>query len=299
MLTRSVDAEGLRLHVRERPGPGPAVLLLHGWLDHGHGFDPLIDALPASWHLVLLDFRGMGESAHLPPGAHYHFSDHLHDVEATLLALGLAQVDLVGHSLGGLIAAMYAAARPERVRRLVLLESLGPSLGRPGSTVQRLRSFLEDVARAPRQKPYPSVEAAAERLRESNPTLSAGAALLLARHGTAPLPGGGVGFRFDPRHRRHFGQGLNAEGAEGGDAQWLSVLRAVQAPARVVRATHGLVPDPAEDTVARARLAALRAGAPRVIAGGHHLHLDVPAEVARELEAFLAPPEAPSAPSGP
>nr|WP_153868164.1 MULTISPECIES: alpha/beta hydrolase [Myxococcaceae] len=288
-MTRRVDAEGLRLHVRERPGTGPAVLLLHGWLDHGHGFDPLIEALPPRWHLVLLDFRGMGESAHLPAGAHYHFSDYLHDVEAALSGVGLAQVHLVGHSLGGLVAAMYAAARPERVNRLVLLESLGPSLGRPGSTVGRLRSFLEDLARAPHQKPYPSVEAAAERLRQSNPTLSPEAALLLARHGTAPLPGGGVGFRFDPRHRRHFGQGLNAEDAEGGDAQWLAVLRAVQAPALVIRATHGLVPDPAQDAVARARLAALRVEAPRVIPGGHHVHLDAPAEVARALEAFLIP----------
>jgi pimeloyl-ACP methyl ester carboxylesterase len=284
LVTRSVDAEGLRLHVRERPGVqgAPALLLLHGWLDHGHAFDPLVAALPGAWRLVLLDFRGMGESAHLPLGANYHFPDYLQDVEATLDALGLARVGLVGHSLGATVAAAYAAARPERVSRLAMLEGLGPSVGEPGSAVLRLRAFLEDLQRPPRRKAYPSVEAAAGRLRESNPSLSEEAALLLARHGTAPHPEGGVGFRFDPRHRRHFGLGLNGV---AGDAQWLSLLGAVRAPTLVVRATQGLVQD---DALARARLAALRAPPPVLIAGGHHVHLDAPAEVARALAPFFA-----------
>jgi pimeloyl-ACP methyl ester carboxylesterase len=287
LRTLGVDAEGLRLHVREREGTGPAVLLLHGWLDHGHGFDPLVAQLPADWRLLLLDFRGMGQSAHLPAGAHYHFSDYLHDVDATLDAAGLARVHLVGHSLGGMVAALYAAARPERVERLVMLESLGPSVGGPGAAVRRLRGFLEDLSRAPNRKAYPSVEAAAARLREANPSLSESAALLLARHGTAPLPGGGVGFTFDPRHRRRFGQGLNGE---DGDAEWLAVLSAVRAPALVVHGTEGVVRD---DEISRARLAALRAEGPRVIPGGHHVHLDAPSEVARALEAFLVPSASP------
>jgi pimeloyl-ACP methyl ester carboxylesterase len=216
----------------------------------------------------------------MPPGAHYQFSDYLHDVEAALDCAGLARAHLVGHSLGGLVAAAYAAARPERVERLVMIDGLGPTLGAPDTAVQRLRGFLEDLHRPPRARPYASVEEAAARLRESNPSLSEAAALLLARHGTRPLPEGGVAFRFDPRHRRRFGFGLN--GVEG-DAQWLAILGAVRAPALLLRASQGLVQD---DAVARARLAALRASV-EVLEGGHHLHLDSPAPVAAALQRFL------------
>ncbi|RKH32906.1 alpha/beta fold hydrolase, partial [Corallococcus sp. CA031C] len=169
----TLDAEGLPLHVRQRhPGGTTAVLFLHGWLDHSHSFDPLCEHLPNDWRTVLLDFRGMGESGHVGPGAAYHLSDHLLDVEATLDGLALPSVHLVGHSLGGIVALAYAAARHERIQSLTLIESLGPSGGPPEGAVQRLRGFLDDARRPPNRKRYPTVEAAAERLRQANPTLS-------------------------------------------------------------------------------------------------------------------------------
>src|SRR4051812_28834072 len=113
--SRLIDAEGLALHLRERAGPGPRVLFLHGWLDHGHSFDPLAEHLPDDWHLAFLDFRGMGRSAHVGPGATYNFGDYLLDAEHALSSLGWPRAHLVAHSLGGVVAVDYAAARPERV----------------------------------------------------------------------------------------------------------------------------------------------------------------------------------------
>ncbi|MFP2895381.1 alpha/beta fold hydrolase [Corallococcus sp. 4LFB] len=123
------------------------MLFLHGWLDHSHSFDLLCEHLPGSWRTVLLDFRGMGQSGHAGPGAAYHLSDHLLDVEATLDGLALPPVHLVGHSLGGIVALAYAAARPERVLSLTLIESLGPSGGPAAGALQRLRGFLDDSRR--------------------------------------------------------------------------------------------------------------------------------------------------------
>ncbi|NNC19450.1 alpha/beta hydrolase [Corallococcus exiguus] len=277
----TVDAEGLPLHVRQRgPQGAPAVLMLHGWLDHSHSFDPLCEHLPEAWRTVLLDFRGMGESGHAGPGAAYHFSDHLLDIEATLDGLALPPVHLVGHSLGGIVALAYAAARPERVKSLTLIESLGPSGGPPTGAVQRLRGFLDDARRPPNRKRYPTVEAAAERLRQANPTLSPDAALLFARHGTRRTPEGDFAFTFDPRHRRRFGQGYD-------EAQWLALEAAVTCPVQLLRGTEGLSPAP---ELLEGRLAALRtlAGPPRLFEGGHHVHLEQPAAIAAAIAAFIA-----------
>ncbi|MFB1480041.1 alpha/beta fold hydrolase [Corallococcus sp. RDP092CA] len=277
----TVDAEGLPLRVRQRsPQGAPAVLMLHGWLDHSHSFDPLCEHLPEAWRTVLLDFRGMGQSGHAGPGAAYHFSDHLLDVEAALDGLALPPVHLVGHSLGGIVALAYAAARPERVRSLTLIESLGPSGGPSAGAVQRLRGFLDDARRPPHRKRYPTVEAAAERLRQANPTLSPDAALLFARHGTRRTPEGDFTFTFDPRHRRRFGQGYD-------EAQWLALEAAVTCPVQLLRGTEGLSPAP---ELLEARLAALRTqvSPPRAFEGGHHVHLEQPAAIAAAIAAFVA-----------
>ncbi|MFP2959438.1 alpha/beta fold hydrolase [Myxococcus sp. 1LA] len=271
----TVDAEGLALHVRQRHASStPAVLFLHGWLDHSHSFDALLPHLPASWRLVLLDFRGMGRSAHVGPGATYQFSDYALDVDATLDGLGLDAVHLVGHSLGGIVSQVYAAARPERVQSVTLIESLGPAGGPAEGALGRLRSALNDARRPPNRKRYPTVEAAAARLLENSPTLTRDAALYLARYGTEPYEGG-VAFTFDPRHRRRFGMGYD-------EAQWMALQAGITCPLQLILATGGLRHD---EALMNSRVQALHtlAHPPLNLPGGHHVHMEQPAVVAEAL----------------
>jgi len=276
-VSRFVDAEGLPLHVLERPGPGPRVLGLHGWLDHAHTFDLLAAHLPADWHLALLEFRGMGQSGHLGPGAQYAYGDHLLDVEWALDGLGWPAAHLLGHSLGGVVAVDYAAARPQRVRSLTLIEALGPRGGAPEKVVERVREAVEAAKRRPNRKVHTSVEAAAKRLQETNPGLPDTAALLLACFGTEPVEGG-VAFTFDPRHRRRFANVPD-------EAQVLALMRAVEAPARLIVGTHGM---PMPEDQKAVRLAALRADGPHPVEGGHHVHLEKPAEVAKLVAEWIS-----------
>ncbi|HME91484.1 MAG TPA: alpha/beta fold hydrolase, partial [Myxococcaceae bacterium] len=157
----TVTSRGVSLHALERnPAGRPAVLFLHGLLDHCHSFDWLCDELPAPWRQIALDFRGMGHSAHLPRFAQYHFTDYLADVDAALAHFALEQVHLVGHSLGGTVALAFAAARRDLVRSVTAIESLGSSGGPPEMALERLRRFALDLGRPRRKKTYPSVEAA-------------------------------------------------------------------------------------------------------------------------------------------
>lgn len=275
---REIPAPGVTLHALERnPQGSPVLLFLHGYLDHCRGFDWLVEALPRSFRTIALDFRGQGRSGHLPGGL-YHLTDYLADVEFALDACGVDRVHLVGHSLGGTVALLYAAARPARAITVTAIESLGPPPGAGGDRrVERLRRFVADLHKPSLKRVYPSVEAAAARLRANIASLSEAAALQLSRHGTRPVAGG-VEFTFDPAHRRRFGVGLE-------EAQTLAFLRAVECPVQAIAGTRGL--RLGQEHI-RARLDALRVQAPVVIEGGHHVHLDSPREVARILALFVS-----------
>src|SRR5262245_11789511 len=89
------ELAGLRL---ERPGR-PRVIALHGWLDNAASFLPLSSRLP-DLDLLLLDLPGHGRSAHLPPGAEYGLTTHLHATLDAADALGWERFTLLGHSMG-------------------------------------------------------------------------------------------------------------------------------------------------------------------------------------------------------
>jgi pimeloyl-ACP methyl ester carboxylesterase len=103
----------------------PRVLCLHGWLDNAASFSPLAPLLDRL-DRVALDLPGHGYSEHRHFSTRYHFVDYLFNVDAALDTLGWEDCHLVGHSLGAAIAAVYGAGAPERVRSLVLLDSMGP-----------------------------------------------------------------------------------------------------------------------------------------------------------------------------
>jgi pimeloyl-ACP methyl ester carboxylesterase len=120
------------------------------------------------------------------------------------------------------------------------------------------------------------MEEAAARLREANSSLTEAASLHLAKHGTEPFEGG-YAFRFDPRHRRRFGQFWD-------EGQWLALSSAVTCPVQVLHGSQGLLLD---DEQARARLTALRVSKPLTLSGGHHVHMEQPEAVARALDHFI------------
>jgi proline-specific peptidase len=83
-----------------------------------------LGGLAAHAELVLVDPRGTGGSEWPDDPRAYQIADYVDDLEELRATLGLEQIDLLGHSHGGVVAMAYAAAYPERVRRLVLASTL-------------------------------------------------------------------------------------------------------------------------------------------------------------------------------
>jgi len=112
--------DGATLAGVRRDGEGTPLVLIHGFGASHRDWQGLIEDLPSKLALIAYDQRGFGASS-APAGRTY---SHGHDLLALLDALGLAQVDLCGMSLGGATALNFALDHPNRVRRLILVSPL-------------------------------------------------------------------------------------------------------------------------------------------------------------------------------
>jgi len=136
----------------------PRVLCLHGWLDNAASFVPLAPLLDRL-DLVALDLPGHGHSEHRHSSTRYHFIDYLFNVDAALDALGWADCHLLGHSLGAAISAVYSAGAPERVRSIVMLDTMGPiSVTAEGTTKRLRRSLFKNRRGYSRVRRFDSIE---------------------------------------------------------------------------------------------------------------------------------------------
>ncbi|MBN2360643.1 MAG: alpha/beta fold hydrolase, partial [Deltaproteobacteria bacterium] len=118
--------DGVDYHYLLYPGPGPNVLLLHGFASSTYTWERVAPRLnQLGYAIVALDMKGFGWSDK-PRQARYDALALLHEVHRFADELGWRQYALVGHSLGGAIAILSALERPERIERLVLIDAAAP-----------------------------------------------------------------------------------------------------------------------------------------------------------------------------
>jgi pimeloyl-ACP methyl ester carboxylesterase len=277
---------GLDMHVTrwgpEPSGTVPPVFLLHGWQDTCDTFQFLVDLFQRDWPLVALDWRGFGRSEWPQEG--YWFSDYFADLEALLDALSpVAPARLVGHSMGGNIAGIYAGLRPERVRCVASLEGFGlarrPSDGAP----KQLQKWLDQVKSSPSRKEYVSLDQLTAVVQFRYPRFSAPQAAFVAEAWSERCGDGHrVRMLGDPRHRWINPVRYHREDAE---ACW----RAVKAPMLMLLGDES---DYLEQLGEDGQEAAIRSIIPhielaRITGAGHMLHIEKADLVAPLVERFL------------
>lgn len=211
--SHTMVANGLVQHVLEwpraapSPAAGPAtVVLVHGFMDAAGTWDLVAPTLAGAGFRVLApDMRGFGAGPRAPSGSYYHFVDYVFDVADVVEHLCPGEtVAVVGHSMGGTIATMFAGTFPERVSRLASLEGLGPpDLGFEAGPV-RMRAWIEQV-RAGRARgearPTFTYEQAMDRLAMSHPAVDRGLLATRLAHLAEEVAPGRFAWRFDALHR--------------------------------------------------------------------------------------------------
>ena len=261
----------------------PPLLLVHGGRDHCRSWDWTAEALRDDWHVIAFDHRGHGDSEWVNDGA-YLASDMVYDVAQLVHQLGLAPVTIVSHSMGGNVSLRYAGAYPEKVRKLVAIEGLGPSpKWREENLVtpypERVRDWVEKkreaAARLPRR--YATMQDAIERMHEANRFLSREQATHLTIHGVNRNEDGTFTWKFDPYLNLWPAEQTSPEDEE---QSW----SAITCPTLLLYGAESWASDPSKDGRARHFR---NAEVVVVEQAGHWLHHDKLDEFVADLKAFL------------
>jgi pimeloyl-ACP methyl ester carboxylesterase len=261
-------AGGTRLHALDWGGDGVPALFLHGGRLTARTWDYVCLGLRSRVHAVALDLRGHGDSDWVDD---YSFADSVADVAAVLDALGWRTAHLIGMSLGGNIAAHFAAAAPERVATLVPVD-VGPGVAFEGTA--RMRSFFKSLERAE------SVEAVVDAAMKISPESDRERVAYRMRAMLRQSARGDWTWRYDPRRRPDYAALLAKT------ENMTAAAERLVAPCLVVRGGRSLV----FSDEAAARFAALFAVGEWVVIpdAGHNVQEDNPAGLIAALTQFWA-----------
>lgn len=259
----------------------PALVLVHGALDHARSWDWVASSLCEHYHVYALDLRGHGNSA-WAPGAMYSVAEHVLDLSALLDIINDFPIRLLGHSLGGGIILHYAGVYPARVRKAVSIEGLGLPLDHRvhGPASERVRYWIEEVRglEKRRSKSYPDPAAAMARMKEANPRLSDEIARHLTLHGTNWESDGSLLWKFD-----NYARAIPPYGHHVDDA--VELFSQITCPTLFFWGLESFLPIPESDP----RFTAIRARRLiKVHSAGHWVHHDQLALFLGEAGIFLS-----------
>lgn len=294
LISRSetLDSQGCRLHIRRWGNPqAPTLFLLHGWMDVSASFQFVVDELLRDWNIIAPDWRGFGPSEwlHRP----YFFAEHLADLESILNHYAPSgQVRLAGHSMGGILACLYAGIRPQRVEKLITLEGFGIAPTQPEMAPERYGQWLDLLQKPPRMHVYRDRAGFAHRLLKTDRFLTPARAHFLALH--LARVGEGLNRAGECRH----GIVWNGDPWHKGASPYLfrleesmAIWRQITCPVHWVAGRDSWVvrefaTRPGDWAARQACFAKLSEA--WIENADHMLHHDQPAEVARMIEDFFA-----------
>ena len=255
------------------PENGIPVLAMHGWLDNAASFMPLAAHLRGI-RLVALDFPGHGHSDWRQGAPWYHYIDYVWDVISAADQLDWQKFHLLGHSLGAAVVSVVAAALPERIISLNLIEAMGPLAEEESATADRLVRACEGLQKlGTRTQPvYDDIEKLVQ-LRAAKGGIDEASSRLLVERNLQKM-GDQFQWRSDPRLTL-------ASPVRMTESQVLHLLKRVQAPTLLIEAVPSI--GVFDEATLAARNEALRPRRHILMDGHHHLHMASPEPVAAAI----------------
>jgi pimeloyl-ACP methyl ester carboxylesterase len=258
---------GLHFHYLDWGTDGRApLLLLHGGAQTAHSWDEVAPELARDHHVLALDQRGHGDTGWAPAGG-YRREDFVADLIAFLDDRGWRHATLVALSLGGLNAIATAAAHPDRVRGLVVVDVV-PTIAPAGGQAIRAQLAVRDFA---------SFDEAVERALAFNPRRTRANVEERLHHALRQVEGGRWTYKFDP--------GIGSGGLETDFERLWEQVRRIRCPTLLVRGAESAI----LTAEAAARFARELPGAElaEVAAAGHSVMGDNPAGFLAAVRPFL------------
>jgi pimeloyl-ACP methyl ester carboxylesterase len=253
----------------------PLLVYLHGFADCGATLQFVVDALENDWHIVAPDWRGFGNTRVETEA--FWFPDYLADLDELLNSYSPTEpVRLVGHSMGGNVAGLYAGIFPERVAAFVNLEGFGLRDAEPEDAPARYRDWITRGRDRLEPTTRDSFDVLAHAIRQRSPGLSTAQADYVARCWATESDDGTVRLKLNPAHK--LPNAVLYRRAET-EACW----RSVAADVLLVAGRDSGFGAPEELPFPRRQTAWIEDC-------GHMLHFDQPAVLARLIEEFLTKP---------
>ena len=282
-----ITLRGLRYHIRHwGRESAPKIVMLHGWMDVSASFQFVVDCLAHDWHVIAPDWRGYGLTGRSGADC-YWFPDYLGDLDAILEHYCPKEpVYLLGHSMGGNIAMIYAGVRSERVAKLINLEGFGLPASRPEQAPVRYARWLAELRAPVGMRAYASRADVMARLQKTNPRLSNERAAFLVQYWAAQNGQGEWEILGDPAHKLTNPVLYRVE-------EVLACWRAITAPVLWVEAAETeawrwMGPKEITRTEIDQRIACIPDVRTVTVAdAGHMLHHDQPEAIAQLIEDFL------------
>jgi pimeloyl-ACP methyl ester carboxylesterase len=254
------------------------VLALHGFLDNAASMACLAPAM-SQFQYIAIDLPGHGLSDHRAPGAHYNQMDYIQDLHELVMSEEWQDIVIVGHSMGGILASIYAAVFPERVKGIAMIDACGPLTLPPETSSEQLRaSILSRMPKPGRTGSAREVDldaAVAARCKMSDITAEHAATIL--RRNITVGENGLSGWRSDPRLRTKSTLRLT-------ESQAQNIMQAIQCPVWIGGASDSFKK---METAYAERKSWLKNSRFELFSGGHHFHMVNPSAVSSAICRFV------------
>jgi len=247
---------------------GNPIIAIHGWLDNAASFIPLSEQLGVDRPFYALEIPGHGLSEHRANSTTYHLVENILDVLAFISEVTQnsdTKVTLIGHSLGGIVCALLAAAAPERVDKLVLLDSLGPMTDPAEGVLTQFRKAVASIGQFKESKKavYPDLDLAVAVRMKGIGKVNKYAASLLVERGTESVEGG-YSWTSDPRL-------LNPSILRFSESQIKSIFEGIECPVCLICGDQGYFK---QYESLSSRVNYIQNVQTCHVSGGHHFHMD-------------------------
>lgn len=255
-------------------------------MDVGASFQRVVDMLSLAREVIALDWRGFGGSKASHPTDGYWFYDYYADLDAVIDHISPNEpIDLLGHSMGGNVAMIYAGTCPERIGRLVNVEGFGLARTSPSDAPGRLARWLAELKTPVSMRTFASLEEVAGHLMKRSPHMEKQFAIWLAAQWAERKADGRWHVMADAVHKRlnpilyRCDEALAAWENIEASVLWVEGDKPEQTP---------LSPERYSREEFEARLGRIKSLEQlRINDCGHMVHLDQPDRLAQAVESFL------------